>query len=715
MYYRVKIKKLPGKATGGVAGNKIVPNQTLSFGGADMNMGPKKPELRKTMTAIPRDKANVEVEDNEVIVGDLAGDGMISSAVAKGERHTNGGIPLNLPDDTFIFSDTRSMLIKDPSILAKFGKGSIDGKKTKGYTPAELAKPYDITKYRKILQDPESDAIDRKTAEMMIKNYTMKLGALAIAQESKKGFPQGIPSLARPYMQANGIKDEDLIPQLAQNPQEESMEQGPEQNYQEEMVEAPQQMPNGQPIAMPQEMEQGMMPPMAAYGYEVPSYMAYGGYLPEAQEGIVINPYENARTAKGNVTPTGKSNKYSTRDEDIKDYLMQWEGLIPGISKMSEGKAQAAIYDYNLENNPDAIKAMWKEFGLTEEGKKYPELVKLANKGVLKDEALNDPEALKELKKAYVDNYFGARQMKPVKAEAPVEEEVPVEEVPVEEVPAKEIERPDDGSDFEVTPDAPYTANADWMTPDRVNYYGALKDKSMLKKYMPWAPRFEPEVPRGVYLDPTRELGAQSEQANMILQSLAQFAGPQALSSRASSIQGTGAEQAANTLSNINNANVSLANQFAQNAANIRNQAQGINQGASQKLYDQNTVANQAYDNARMAADQNVRQGFNTGWKNASNLALTNGLYDQYDIDPVSGNVVFQGSKDFNPVNSTSISERAAELRQEGWDQKIAYQMAKDEITGRSNVGIDPEAVMENYAQKGGYVLGDNIFPFMFY
>ena len=72
MYYRVKIKKLPGKATGGAAGNKIVPNQTLSFGGADMNMGPAKPELRKTMTAIPRDKANVEVEDNEVIVGDLA-------------------------------------------------------------------------------------------------------------------------------------------------------------------------------------------------------------------------------------------------------------------------------------------------------------------------------------------------------------------------------------------------------------------------------------------------------------------------------------------------------------------------------------------------------------------------------------------------------------------------------------------------------------------
>jgi len=713
MYYRVKIKKLPGKATGGVAGNKIVPNQTLSFGGADMNMGPAKPQLRKTMTAVPRDKANVEVEDNEVIVGDLAGDGMIGTAVAKGERHSNGGIPLNLPDDTFIFSDTRSMLIKDPAMLTKFGKGSIDGKKSKGYTPAELAKPYDVTKYRKILQDPQSDAIDRKTAEMMIKNYTMKLGALAIAQESKKGFPQGIPSLARPYMEANDIKDEDLIPQLAQ--QEEMMEVGPEQNYQEEMMEAPQQMPNGQPIAMPQEMEQGMMPPMAAYGYEMPSYMAYGGYLPEAQEGVVINPYENARTAQGNVTPTGKSNKYSTRDQNIKEYLMQWEGLIPGISKMSEGKAQAAIYDYNLENNPDAIKAMWKEFGLTSKGKKNANLLKLTKKGVFDEETLNDPEKLKLLKDAYVDNYFGARQMEPAKAEPAPEEEAPVEEVVAEEeVPAKEVERPDDGSDFEVTPDQPYAANADWMTPDRVNYYGALKDKSMIKKYMPWAPQYNPEIAQAVYLDPTRELGAQSEQANMILQGLGQFTGPQAMSSRASSVQGTGAEQAANTLSRINNANVQLANQFAANNAATRNQAQQINQASAQRLYDQNTAANQAYDNARVMADQNVRQSFNTGWNNASRLALTNGLYEQYDIDPVTGNVVFQGGKEATPVNSTSISERAAELRREGWDQKIAYQMAKDEITGRSNIGVDPEAIMENYA-KGGYVLGDNIFPFMFY
>ena len=123
-------------------------------------------------------------------------------------------MPLNLPDDTFIFSDTKRMKISDPNILAMFGKK----KKKGGYTPAELAKPYDIQKYKAILMDPKSDEKDIDTAQMMIQNYVLKLGALALAQEAKKGFPQGIPEMARPYMEANGISEEELLPQ---QPQEE--------------------------------------------------------------------------------------------------------------------------------------------------------------------------------------------------------------------------------------------------------------------------------------------------------------------------------------------------------------------------------------------------------------------------------------------------------------------------------------------------------------
>ena len=178
---------------------------------------PSSSQTTRTIGAIPRDQANLEAEGGETVFGDINGDGFPEHNTIVGPRHAQGGVPLNLPDDSFIYSDykTGGMKISDPNVLEMFGKS---GKKKKGsrkkpaYTPAELAKPYDINKYRSMLEDPNSDKITRRTAEIMIENYNLKLGALALAQESSKGFPQGIPMVARPYMQANGIREEDLIP-----------------------------------------------------------------------------------------------------------------------------------------------------------------------------------------------------------------------------------------------------------------------------------------------------------------------------------------------------------------------------------------------------------------------------------------------------------------------------------------------------------------------
>ena len=62
------------------------------------------------------------------------------------------------------------------------------------------------------MQKPTADKIEIKTAELMIKKIVIKLGALALAQEAKKGFPQGIPSVAKQYMEANGITEQDILP-----------------------------------------------------------------------------------------------------------------------------------------------------------------------------------------------------------------------------------------------------------------------------------------------------------------------------------------------------------------------------------------------------------------------------------------------------------------------------------------------------------------------
>jgi len=92
--------------------------------------------------------------------------------------------------------------------------------KKSGYTPAEISKKYDINKFRKVLADKNSESVERKTAEMMISNYNLKLAKLALIQESMKGFPQGIPLVAMPYIIENELDAAQFLPDQAQEQME---------------------------------------------------------------------------------------------------------------------------------------------------------------------------------------------------------------------------------------------------------------------------------------------------------------------------------------------------------------------------------------------------------------------------------------------------------------------------------------------------------------
>jgi hypothetical protein len=217
---RVRIKKLPKALSGleikmqpglyGTNGNRqfTLPTQVNS-----QKFAQQPTEVRSTLLPVARAGANLEAERGETAVVNI--DGIPAHFKIGGKRHTQGGTPLNLPDNSFIFSDTAKMKIKDPIILAQFGMVP----KKSGYTPAEISKKYDINKYRQILSDPNSEDVDRKTAEMMISNYNYKLAKLALIQESMKGFPQGIPLIAMPYIMENEIDPSEYMPTQGQQEQ----------------------------------------------------------------------------------------------------------------------------------------------------------------------------------------------------------------------------------------------------------------------------------------------------------------------------------------------------------------------------------------------------------------------------------------------------------------------------------------------------------------
>jgi hypothetical protein len=218
----------------------------------------KKPlSVRQSLGPVDRSMANVETEGGEtVFLPDK--EGLPAHYKIHGPRHYEGGVPMNIPPDSFVFSDTKSMRIKDADLLKEFGMPA----NKKGFTPAEIAKRYDINKFRRILQDPDSDKLQIQTAEYNIANFQVKLGKLALIQESMKGFPGGIPLVAMPYLAKYNIDPAMILPTDLQP-------------------------------------SQGNMMPMARYGGSQQMFQGGGQVTPEQQTELDSLPFRrNARRAE---------------------------------------------------------------------------------------------------------------------------------------------------------------------------------------------------------------------------------------------------------------------------------------------------------------------------------------------------------------------------------------------------------------------------------
>jgi hypothetical protein len=246
--YKVRIKKKCGGKT------------HMAEGGTSEMM----PHISTSMGAVPREEANIEVEKGESAFGDINGDSFAELMFFGGKRHHSGGTPVNVPPGTFIFSDTKKLKIKDPELLTKFF--NIKNPRKKGYTPAEISYQYkDFNKYMDTLKKgDDADQIKIGTATEMVDNIKNKLGALALIQESMKGFPDGIPSFAESAVAALGIDPQEIISKT--QPQQPAQGQ-------------PQQTLEGQPESMPlmgEAQNGGMQMQMSSLGKFLPQHQTGG-------------------------------------------------------------------------------------------------------------------------------------------------------------------------------------------------------------------------------------------------------------------------------------------------------------------------------------------------------------------------------------------------------------------------------------------------------
>lgn len=813
---KVKIKNLPQAYKGGSMSSlykQIAPSYMSD------SLSEKPVKGKKTLKAVPRNEANLEAEKGETaFIPDV--DGLPAHYKIGGQRHYAGGTPLNLPDDSFIFSDTSSMKIKDQDTLNEFGMA----KKKGGYTPAQIAEKYDINKYREVLADPTSDKLARETSEKMIASYNVKLAKLALIQESKKGFPDGIPTVALPYLALNGVQPQDVLPLKEAQPNQQMMQDeeavSAEENPSEEQFEASQENPYAKYGGITNKIknnpmlkkvyaklggvkkrfkpESGIYMTMEEGGpvfrdgegtiyssdnseIDIPAVFGYGGQMtfqkgggkiPEDKIKKLDDPtlavgdyYRDAEGKIRKVTTvyskdkvrqslSGSENykpKYGSLEEDVKkaNEIMKrlkdknfasgdakgWKiyrgaadeltveekdflTTLGSYNKSEEGKAlgapgfkiaaQSSYEDSSRSNkredgfygyaDPEMVEfRYWQAANPDKPASDFdalPEDQKINNRKMMlkfygyKDDEIPE-EKLKDPSKLYTKDFITNKDHGLVKRNQdkfetsgyrsrlgddfkfglehldryyfdrnPEGEIIPEGETTTEET---DTTIPNEELDVKETPQA----GPEWWLQDVIKTAGAAGDMARVKKRLPWSPKITPYVPEPTFYDPTRELAATQEQYNMGMQGAAAYAPSQALNSRQSQMAGQGAKAAADILGRYNNLNVGTANTFAGTKAQIVNQANATNAEITKNLFDQTTIANQQYDNAKAQARQELRSSYIDAITNREQAYALNQLYPNYQISPSKGGrLYFNKGEEMNPadIQATDI-ERFKEIR----------------------------------------------------
>jgi hypothetical protein len=197
-----KVQKVAKKEYGGTTGDQVdyglVTTPQEYYGQTNFNNNLDN-DVRYSLSRVPREDANVEAEGGETVLADLNNNGQFGLYDINGPRHSSGGVPMFLPEQSFIYSDTAALKFNKDE-MAEFG---IESGKRK--TPAKISKKYPLNPYLGAINDQYADDISTLSAELMLKKNMNSLSKLAYGQELKKKFEDGVPLASYPYLQSQGV------------------------------------------------------------------------------------------------------------------------------------------------------------------------------------------------------------------------------------------------------------------------------------------------------------------------------------------------------------------------------------------------------------------------------------------------------------------------------------------------------------------------------
>jgi hypothetical protein len=692
--------------------------------------------VSNTLNPIPRDQANIEAEKGETAYGDMDGDGALEHFNIGGKRHVNGGTPLNVPEGSFIFSDTKKMIIKDPIILEKFGLSP----RKEGYTPAEIAKKYDVNKYKAIMEDPNTDYVRKNTAQIMIKSFQKKLAELAIIQESMKGFPQGIPEIAKQtnpelaekYAQEFGLVEEGLEDEA--NEQEQVMERG--------MTEPEQEMMGEEESIPEEEMMEEEIPQARHGGSRLPRYQGTTGsstvyndaslaavnpffdpaasttptepnYSQDELEKMYswYKPYTESKTEKGRISrTTGKStlfdpnvpNQYKNVDYWVKDAKSK------GTDINNIGQLQRYIYGELEKDDPDAIQGMWETWGPTlKSNEKNIENFADTLAGARTADALTrrrqtsvvgyvctgrDANGTPQIQSSSYKDANAMRAAGAVSSSTEAEKQCP--------------EKPEELTPPGTMPPGrkPIPDRYGWSSPDIVNLAAAAAIPP--RKFLPYIAPTQYEQGR-LSLEDWRAQAAQRQAMyNKQAEMMGVYGPTTGQGAAQSAAAGQMAEGLAGDIAGVTSRNVDRVNQFLQQERQRKDQFNLLGSNRATELYKGNVIANQADDNANRQYINNLAKAYGQGTKNASMLGMLNAVNPMFKVNPYSLRSYFTGKgKGFDRFSKSTGQSMAASfpaLKNQymamGMKEDNAEKMAIKALTGsKGTASNSPSDYLSGY------------------
>ena len=600
-------KNVPKAKKGGKTGNQSN-YQLVQYPNSIVDFSTKK-NVRHTLSAVPRDEANLEAEGGETVLTDLNNDGLFNLYTIKGPRHSSGGVPLNLPDESFVFSDTQSLKLS-PKELSEFNI-----KSRKKITPAKVSKKYDLNNYFAAIQDEFADDIKVRSAELMMDKNRMGLSKLAFMQELKKNFSDGVPSTAYPFLLSNNIDPFEFINSIKSNKSfkaQKGIETG------NELI--------GEPA---KDYDTKLSPNNGLWG------------------DVTSNDFNNWLNAWRATTKEGDQlvkilddiertiNQYKFEENPYVTKFQKWydESYLPAKVRGLSNQSQ----NYTPEQQAQLLEEYSNMYGFSR------------NKNNAKQDGKLGPYTLGHLPLG-INTQTG-----PEITIQPEESEYMTYDTPFgppNYTPSKDPFSPPN-----------YTPPKNNRLPPKFWLQDAIKTAAIASrnrdKFFPWQPPISPININYTLEDPTRAIAAINEQLGMQTDVIGAFAGPQSMNARISQMQGEAASQIANEIARVNQRNINTINRAESQQAQIDMILDTERRKNLTKEYDDTQEVLQNYMDERNFDREQLAEAISSAMTNRANTYNLNQLQDYFQIDPSTGGTIGKfGERAFNPVVSEDRSEK---------------------------------------------------------